>query len=62
MGNGAVKKIHGGAPDSTGNISVSITESGESGITMTFGTGGTDLKIVSYMTNEEVNEIKALFV
>lgn len=62
MGNGAVKKIHGGAPDSTGNISVSITESGESGITMTFGTGGTALKIVSYMTNEEVNEIKALFV
>ena len=29
---------------------------------MTFGTGGTALKIVSYMTNEEVNEIKALFV
>lgn len=63
MGNGTVKKISGGSPDNTGNVSVSVTEGGQQdGITMSFGTGGTSVKIATYMTAEEVRAIKDLFV
>lgn len=63
MGNGTVKKISGGSPDNTGNVSVSVTEGGQQdGIIMSFGTGGTSVKIATYMTTDEVNQIKALFV
>lgn len=58
----SVKTIKNGRPNAQGDIDVTVAEGGATGITMTFGTGGTALKIVSYMTNEEVNEIKALFV
>lgn len=62
MGNGTVKKISNGSPDNTGNVSVLVTEGGQDGITMSFGTGGTAVKIATYMTTEEVTAIKNLFV
>ena len=61
--NKGVKSIKNGRPDAQGNIDVAISEGGATGITMTFGTtGGTPVKIATYMTTAEVNEIKALFV
>lgn len=62
MGNGTVKKISGGSPDNTGNVSVSVTEGGTNGITMSFGNGGTPVTVATYMTDQEVTEIKNLFV
>ena len=62
MGNGTVKKISGGSPDNTGNVSVLVTEGGQQdGITMSFGTGGTSVKIATYMTANEVQTIKDIF-
>lgn len=58
-----VKKIHNGTPDAQGNINVAVNQAGTTGITMTFGTtGGTPVQIATYMTTDEVNQIKALFV
>lgn len=63
MGNGTVKKISNGSPDNTGNVSVLVTEGGQqNGITMSFGTGGTPVTVATYMTAQEVTEIKNLFV
>lgn len=62
MGNGTVKKISGGSPDNTGNVSVSVAEGGQqTGITMSFGTGGTPVTVATYMTASEVQTIKDIF-
>lgn len=58
--NRAVKKVNNVAPDDQGNISVAAAQDGTR-ITMTFGTGGTPVEIATYMTEQEVNQIKALF-
>lgn len=59
----SVKTIKNGRPDVQGNIDVTVAEGGATGITMTFGTtGGTPVQIATYMTTDEVNQIKALFV
>lgn len=59
MGTGTVKKINGGIPDATGNVAVTVA--GTDGIKMNFGTGGQEVTIATYMTTQEVTEIKALF-
>lgn len=59
----SVKTIKNGRPDAQGNIDVTVAEGGATGITMTFGaTGGTPVTVATYMTTDEVNQIKALFV
>lgn len=58
----SVKTIKNGAPDAQGNIDVTVAEGGTEGIKVTFGTGGTAVKIATYMTAEEVTAIKNLFV
>ena len=61
--NKGIKTIKGGSPGTNGDMNVTVAESGETGITMTFGTtGGTPVQIATYMTTDEVNQIKALFV
>lgn len=61
MGNGTVKSVSGGTPDTNGNISVSVVEGGTTGITMSFGTGGVSVPIATYMTDNEVQTIKNIF-
>lgn len=57
----SVKKIHNGTPDDQGNINVVVNQ-GTTGITMTFGSnGGTPVTVATYMTPDEVTEIKNLF-
>lgn len=58
----SVKTIKNGAPDAQGNIDVTVAEGGTEGIKVTFGTGGTAVKIATYMTADEVTAIKNLFV
>lgn len=59
--NKGVKSIKGGRPNANGELDVTVNTAGN-GITMTFGTtGGTPVQIATYMTDTEVNEIKALF-
>lgn len=61
--NKGIKTIKGGRPGTNGDMNVTVAESGTTGITMTFGTtGGTPVQIATYMTTDEVNQIKALFV
>lgn len=60
MGTGTVRSIKGGSPDESGNIDVA-TASTDTHITMTFGTGGETVNVAEYMTEQQVNEIKALF-
>lgn len=56
-----VKKINNGTPDDQGNIAVAVSQTGDA-ITMTFGAaGGTPVTVATYMTNREVEDIKALF-
>ena len=58
---GIITSINGYRPGADGNIVVTATQNG-TGITMTFGsTGGTPVTVATYMTDTEVNEIKALF-
>ena len=60
--NKGIKTIKGGSPGTNGDMNVTVAESGATGITMTFGTtGGTPVQIATYMTTDEVNQIKALF-
>lgn len=61
MGNGTVKSVSGGTPDTNGNISVSVVEGGATGITMSFGTGSTPVPVATYMTANEVQTIKDIF-
>lgn len=61
MGNGTVKSVNGGTPDTNGNISVNVVEGGTAGITMSFGTRGNSVKIATYMTTNEVQTIKDIF-
>lgn len=61
--NKGIKTIKGGRPGTNGDMNVTVAESGATGITMTFGaTGGTPVQIATYMTTDEVEQIKALFV
>ena len=61
--NSNVKTIQGGRPNNTGNIEVAVAEEGTEGIKVTFGSsGGTAVKIATYMTEQEVRAIKDLFV
>lgn len=62
MGNGTVKSVSGGTPDANGNVVVGVVEGGATGITMSFGNGGTPVTVATYMTAQEVTEIKNLFV
>lgn len=62
MGNGTVKSVSGGTPNANGNIVVGVVEGGATGITMSFGNGGTPVTVATYMTAQEVTEIKNLFV
>ena len=58
---GIITSINGYRPEANGNIVVTATQNG-TGITTTFGsTGGTPVTVATYMTDQEVNEIKALF-
>ena len=56
-----IKTIKNGRPGTDGNIDVTVAQGGATGITMTFGDGGTAVEIATYMTTAEVNEIKSLF-
>ena len=57
-----VKKINNGTPDDQGNIAVTVNQTGTTGITMSFGANGDAPVIVAtYMTQDEVNQIKGLF-
>lgn len=56
----AVKKVSGCLPGTDGNIVVTAKKT-DSNIALSFGTGGTDVELFSYMTQEEVNQIKGLF-
>lgn len=59
---GIITSINGYRPGADGNIVVTATQNG-TGITMTFGsTGGTPVTVATYMTDQEVTEIKNLFV
>ena len=58
--NNRVKTIKNGRADSNGNIDVTVAST-ISGITMTFGVDGTAVNVVTYMTDREVADIKALF-
>ena len=58
--NRGVKSIKSGTPGPNGDIDVTATQGG-TGISMRFGTNGTPVEIATYMTTEEVNQIKALF-
>lgn len=59
---GIITSINGYRPGADGNIVVTATQNG-TGITMTFGsTGGTPVTVATYMTEQEVTEIKNLFV
>jgi len=61
--NSNVKTIQGGRPNNAGNIEVAVAEEGTEGIKVTFGSsGGTAVKIATYMTEQEVRAIKDLFV
>ena len=57
----AVKKVSGCAPDTNGNIVVTANKT-DARVALSFGTGGTDVELFSYMTAQEVTEIKNLFV
>lgn len=58
---GIVTSINGYTPEANGNIAVTATQNG-TGITMTFGSNsGTPVIVATYMTPEEVTEIKNLF-
>ena len=57
---GVVTTVNNGRPDTQGNIAVTAAQNG-TGITMTFGNNGTPVPVATYMTQDEVNEIKALF-
>ena len=60
--NKGVKKINNGTPDDQGNIAVTVNQTGTTGITMSFGANGDAPVIVAtYMTQDEVNQIKGLF-
>lgn len=60
--NKGVKKINNGTPDDQGNIAVTVNQTGTTGITMSFGANGDAPVIVAtYMTTNEVDQIKALF-
>lgn len=60
--NKSVKTVAGGSPNAQGNIQVTVAEEGTEGIKVTFGTtGGTPVKIATYMTQSEVDEIKRSF-
>lgn len=56
----AVKKVSGCAPGEDGNIVVTAKKT-DANIALSFGTGGTDVELFSYMTTSEVEQIKALF-
>lgn len=56
----AVKKVSGCAPDTNGNIVVTANKT-DARVTLSFGTGGTDVELFSYMTTSEVEQIKGLF-
>lgn len=59
---GIITSINGYRPGADGNIVVTATQK-RTGITMTFGsTGGTPVTVATYMTDQEVTEIKNLFV
>nr|DAY68492.1 MAG TPA: hypothetical protein [Caudoviricetes sp.] len=59
---GIITSINGYRPGADGNIVVTATQN-RTGITMTFGsTGGTPVTVATYMTDQEVTEIKNLFV
>ena len=63
LGNGTVKTVADGSPNAQGNIQVTVAEEGTEGIKVTFGSsGGTAVKIATYMTEQEVRAIKDLFV
>ena len=59
--NKGIKTIKGGRPGTNGDMNVTVAQGGATGITMTFGDGGTSVEIATYMTTAEVNEIKSLF-
>lgn len=58
--NRGVKSIKNGTPGPNGDMDVTVNTS-DNGIAMTFGTNGTAVNVVTYMTPDEVTEIKNLF-
>lgn len=58
--NKGIKSIKGGRPNTNGELDVTVNTAGN-GIAMTFGNSNTPVTITTYMTDAEVNEIKALF-
>lgn len=63
LGDGTIKTVAGGSPNAQGNIQVTVAEEGTEGIKVTFGSsGGTPVKIATYMTQAEVDEIKGSFI
>lgn len=58
--NKGIKSIKGGRPNTNGELDVTVNTAGN-GIAMTFGNSNTPVTIATYMTEQEVNQIKALF-
>lgn len=58
--NKGIKSINGGRPNANGEMNVTVNTAGN-GIAMTFGTNGTAVNVVTYMTPDEVTELKNLF-
>ena len=61
LGTGTIKNITGVTPNAQGSIVMTKKTTNTNTISLSFGTGGTDVELFSYMTEQEVNDIKALF-
>lgn len=61
LGTGTIKNINGVTPNAQGSIVMTKKTTNTNTISLSFGTGGTDVELFSYMSDQEVEDIKALF-
>lgn len=61
LGTGTIKNINGVVPNAQGSIVMTKKTTNTNAIALSFGTGGTDVELFSYMSEQEVADIKALF-
>ena len=62
LGTGTIKNINGATPNPQGSIVMTKKTTNTNTISLSFGTGGTDVELFSYMSEQEVRAIKDLFV
>lgn len=62
LGTGTIKNINGATPNPQGSIVMTKKTTNTNTISLSFGTGGTDVELFSYMSEQEVRDIKDLFV